>query len=114
MMRELLTSTVLVRRRAVTSDLSGGDAVVWALVMDDYRCRIYRSGGELVRDTHGEQAVSTHRLFGEARELRAGDQIVDGAQLYIVLAPDWPANVVRTPRGAHHVEALLRAIASPA
>jgi head-tail adaptor len=109
-MRELLTSVVMVRRRKVTSDGTGGDVVSWRDVMDDYRCRIYRSAGELVRDASGEQAVSTHRLFGEARELRAGDQIVEGAQTYVVLAPDWPANVVRTPRGPHHVEAMLRAL----
>jgi len=107
--RELLTTVVLVRRRVVTGDGFGGDTVAWQLVMDDYRCRIYRSAGELVRDSRGEQAVSTHRLFGEARELHAGDEIVDGDQVYVVLAPDWPANVVRTPRGAHHVEVLLRA-----
>jgi hypothetical protein len=109
-MRELLTSVVMVRRREVTADGMGGDVVSWRDVMDDYRCRIYRSAGELVRDSSGEQAVSTHRLFGEARELRAGDQIVEGAQTYVVLAPDWPANVVRTPRGPHHVEAMLRAL----
>jgi head-tail adaptor len=114
MVRELLTSTVTVRRREVTADDMGGDVVSWRDVMDDYRCRIYRSAGELVRDASGEQAVSTHRLFGEAREVRAGDHIVDGGQAYIVLAPDWPANVVRTPRGPHHVEAYLRAMRSPA
>lgn len=108
-MRELLTSEVVVRRRAVSPDGMGGDAVTWQVVMDDYRCRVYRSAGELVRDSHGEQVVSTHRLFGEARELRAGDEVVDGAQAYVVLGPDWPGNVVRTMRGPHHVEAFLRA-----
>lgn len=107
-MRELLTSMVAVRRRSVTADGLGGDAVSWLQVMDDYRCRIYRSAGELVRDSSGEQVVSTHRLFGEAREVRAGDEIVEGAQVYVVLGPDWPANVVSSPRGAHHVEAFLR------
>ena len=108
-MRELLTSEVVVRRRAVTADGLGGDAVSWQQVMDDYRCRIYRSAGELVRDSHGEQVVSTHRLFGEARELHAGDEVVDGGEVYVVLGPDWAANVVRTPRGPHHVEVFLRA-----
>lgn len=108
-MRDLLTSRVIVRRRAVTSDGLGGDAVRWQVVMEDYRCRIYRSSGELVRDSHGEQVVSTHRLLGEAREVRAGDEIVDGAAAYVVLGPDWPANVVPTARGAHHVEAFLQA-----
>jgi len=107
--RELLTSKVVVRRRAVTADGLGGDAVSWQPVMDDYRCRIYRSEGELVRDSHGEQVVSTHRLLGEAREVRAGDEIVDGATVYVVLGPEWPANVVSSPRGPHHVEAFLRA-----
>jgi len=109
---ELLTSVVVVRRRSVTADGLGGDAVTWQQVMDDYRCRIYRSAGELVRDAAGEQAVSTHRLLGEARELRAGDEVADGAAAYVVLGPDWPANVVRTPRGAHHVEVFLRAVVS--
>ena len=108
-MRELLTSTVAVRRRAVAADGLGGDAVSWQQVMGDYRCRIYRSAGELVRDSHGEQVVSTHRLFGEARELRAGDELVDGEAVYVVLGPDWPANLVHSPRGPHHVEAFLRA-----
>lgn len=111
-MHELLTSVVVVRRRSVTADGLGGDAVTWQQVMDDYRCRIYRSAGELVRDAAGEQAVSTHRLLGEARELRAGDEVADGAAAYVVLGPDWPANVVRTPRGAHHVEVFLRAVVS--
>lgn len=108
-MRELLTSTVAVRRRAASADGLGGDSVSWQQVMNDYRCRIYRSAGELVRDSHGEQVVSTHRLFGEARELRAGDEIVDGEQVYVVLGPDWPGNVVHSPRGPHHLEAFLRA-----
>jgi len=107
--KELLTSTVVVRRRTVAADGLGGDAIVWQLVMDDYRCRIYRSAGELVRDSHGEQAISTHRLLGEAREVRAGDEIVDGPTVYVVLEPDWPANVVSSPRGPHHVEVLMRA-----
>ncbi|HUT74995.1 MAG TPA: hypothetical protein VM221_09225 [Armatimonadota bacterium] len=108
-MRELLTSAVVVRRRAVTADGLGGDAVTWQVVMEDYRSRIYRSAGELVRDSHGEQVVSTHRLFGEARELRAGDEVVDGAAVYVVLGPDWPGNIVATMRGPHHVEVFLRA-----
>jgi hypothetical protein len=107
--RELLTSTALVRRKRVAADGLGGDAVSWQQVMGDYRCRIYRSAGELVRDSHGEQVVSTHRLFGEARELHAGDEIADGAAVYVVLGPDWPGNVVATMRGPHHVEVFLRA-----
>lgn len=108
-MKELLTSTAVVRRRSVTADGAGGDEVTWQVVMEDYRCRVYQAAGELVRDARGEEAASTHRLFGEARELRAGDEVVCEGQTYVVLGPDWPANVVRTAGVAHHLEARLRA-----
>ena len=110
MITDLLPVRATVRRKRVTSDGFGGEKVEWTTVISNYRCRIYGAGANVVRLPGGEEAISTHRMIGEVADLRAGDRLVQGDVVYEELGPEGDAGMVQGGEGAHHVEALLRAV----
>jgi len=109
-MTDLLPMRATVRRRQASSDGFGGEKVEWTTVITDYRCRIYGAGANVVRLPGGAEAISTHKVIGEAADLQAGDRLAAGDAVYEVLGPGGDAGMVRGSAGAHHVEALLRAV----
>jgi len=110
MITDLLPQCATVRRKRVSGDGFGGEKVEWTTVITNYRCRIYGAGANVVRLPGGQEAISTHKMIGEVGDVRAGDRLIEGDAAYEVLGPDGDAGMVHGSDGAHHVEALLRAV----
>lgn len=100
-----------VEYKTTADDGYGAKTVTWATRQAAFRCRVYRpqgAGGEVVRLPGGEEAISTHKLIGECKEVHAGDRLTIGGATYTLLGPDFPGNKVFGASQWHHVECYLR------
>ncbi len=103
-----LALSAKVEYKTTTDDGYGAKIVTWATRQAAFRCRIYQSRGEVVRLPGGEEAISSHKLIGECKEVHAGDRLTIGGATYTLLGPDFPGNKVMDSSQWHHVECYLR------
>ncbi|MFN2537965.1 MAG: hypothetical protein ABR549_07395 [Mycobacteriales bacterium] len=105
-LRSLLTQTATVRSAASgTAADAEGNWTPGALATATYPALLQQT--ETIETFEGrDRLTSTHLLFLEATAVISGRDLVDiGGRHYEVVGQ--PA-VLRTPRGAHHIEARLR------
>lgn len=115
----LLTQTATIVHHPPTGSDAEGDATFGTPTTVDYPCRLEQVQGRGASTTgseelvEGESRTDTHLLLFLPAEAASAvtfeDEVIVGGLRYQV---DGRPDVLRTPRGIHHVEARLRRVAA--